>query len=261
MIKLWEENTPGFDPAIGQIEPNLTPFLVADSQAHGAVIVCPGGGYCGKADYEGAPIARFLNSVGISAFVLDYRVSPYQHPYPLLDAQRAIRVARYHAKAMAIKADKIGMLGFSAGGHLSATAGTHFDAGSPDAKDPVERMSCRPDALVLCYPVVTFGEFRHDGSKVALIGENPTEALRQSLSNETQVTAQTPPAFLWHTANDQAVPVENSLLFAAALSKHKVPFELHVYPDGPHGLSLGEGHPAVYTWPGMCATWLKNLGF
>jgi acetyl esterase/lipase len=225
------------------------------------VIVCPGGGYCGKADYEGAPVARWLNSVGLSAFVLDYRVVPYKHPYPLLDAQRAIRVVRCHALEWGIKPDKIGILGFSAGGHLSATAGTHFDFGSPDAADLVDQESCRPDALVLCYPVVSFGEFRHDGSMVALLGENPPDALRFSLSNETQVTNLTPPAFIWHTANDEGVPVENSLLFAGALSKHQVPFELHVFPDGAHGLALGEGHPAVSAWTGLCATWLHGLGF
>jgi acetyl esterase/lipase len=261
MIKLWEGNAPGFDPAINQKEPNITPFLIEKGQPRGAVIVCPGGGYWGKADYEGAPVARWLNSAGISAFVLDYRVMPYKHPYPLQDAQRAIRTVRFHAQEWGINPDKIGILGFSAGGHLSATTGTHFDFGSPDATDPVERVSCRPDALVLCYPVVTFGEFRHDGSMVALIGENPPEALRHSLSNETQVTRQTPPAFLWHTANDEGVPAENSLLFASAMSKNKVPFELHVFPDGPHGLALGEGHPAVCAWTGLCATWLHGLGF
>lgn len=261
MIKLWEGTAPGFDPAIDQKEPNITPFLVDEGAPCGAVIVCPGGGYGGKADYEGAPIARWLNSVGISAFVLDYRVAPYKHPYPLLDAQRAIRTVRYRAQEWGIKSDKIGILGFSAGGHLSATAGTHFDAGNSQAVDPIERVSCRPDALVLCYAVVTFGEFRHDGSMAALLGEDPPETLRHSLSNETQVTGQTPPAFLWHTANDGAVPVENSLLFAGAMSKNKAPFELHIFPDGPHGLAMAEDHPAVYAWKGLCATWLHGLGF
>ena len=261
MIRLWEENAPGFDNASDQKEPNLTPFLIEKGLPRGAVIVCPGGGYWGKADYEGAPVARWLNSAGISAFMLDYRVMPYKHPYPLLDAQRAIRMVRFHAQEWGIKPDKIGILGFSAGGHLSATAGTHFDFGRPDSTDTVERVSCRPDALVLCYPVITFWEFRHDGSMVALIGEDPPEALRYSLSNETQVTSQTTTAFLWHTANDEGVPVENSLLFAGALSKHKVPFELHVFPDGPHGLALGESHPAISAWTGLCATWLHGLGF
>ncbi len=260
-INLWEDEIPGFDPSIEQEKPNLTPFLLDKQQPHGAVIVCPGGGYWGKADYEGTPIARWLNSIGIAAFVLDYRVTPYRHPNPLLDAQRAIRLVRWHAKEWQLKPNRIGILGFSAGGHLASTAGTHFDDGDSQAIDPIDRVSCWPDALVLCYPVITFGEFRHDGSMVALLGENPSEELRHMLSNETQVTVHTPPAFLWHTANDEAVPVENSLLFASAMSRNKVPFALHVFPDGPHGLALAEGNPVVSAWTGLCAAWLKGLGF
>ena len=261
MINLWESNIPGFDLSIDQKAPNITPYLVKTAKPCGAVIVCPGGGYWGKAEHESAPIAHWLNNAGISAFVLDYRVAPYKHPYPMLDAQRAIRMVRYHASKWNILPDKIGMLGFSAGGHLTSTAGTHFDFGSPQASDPVEQTSCRPDAMVLCYPVISFHKYRHIGSMVALLGERSPKDLRMLLSNETQVTPQTPPTFIWHTANDDGVPVGNSLLFAGALSKHHVPFELHVFPAGAHGLGLAIHDPVVSQWTGLCATWLKGMGF
>ena len=261
MTNLWEKNIPGFDLAIDQKAPNITPYLVKTDKPHGAVIVCPGGGYWGKADHEGVPIASWLNNAGISAFVLDYRVAPYKHPYPMLDAQRAIRLVRYQSTNWNILPDKIGILGFSAGGHLTSTAGTHFDYGNPQAADPVEQVSCRPDAMVLCYPVISFHKYRHVGSMVALIGERPPRELRESLSNEKQVTDQTPPAFIWHTASDDAVPVENSLLFASALSKHHIPFEMHVFPEGAHGLGLATEYPVVSQWTGLCITWLKGMGF
>jgi acetyl esterase/lipase len=152
-------------------------------------------------------------------------------------------------------------MGFSAGGHLASTVGTHFDDGRADAEDPVDRMSCRPDAMILCYPVITFGEYRHHGSMINLIGENPSDELIKLLSNELHVTPDTPPTFLWHTADDQAVPVQNSLLFAEALRRCGVPFELHIYPHGRHGLGLALGEPSVSSWTELCARWLKNLGF
>jgi acetyl esterase/lipase len=154
----------------------------------------------------------------------------------------------------------IGLLGFSAGGHLVATAGTHYDEGQ-DTGDAVEKYSCRPDALILCYPVISFAEFRHQGSMVNLIGENPPEALRQSLSNELQVTADTPPTFLWHTADDAGVPVQNSLLFAQALSANDVEYELHVYRSGQHGLGLAPELPHIASWMDLCAEWLREIGF
>ncbi len=261
MIELWDKDIPGFDPAISDHIPGIIPYIIDAQEPTGAVIVFPGGGYSHRAQHEGEPIALWLNSIGISAFVLEYRVSPYRYPYPLLDAKRAIRYVRYHAQEWNIDPKKIGILGFSAGGHLAATVGTHFDLGNSDSDDPIERVSCRPDAMVLCYPVITFVEFRHDGSMRALLGDNPSPDMIDMLSNESQVTTDTPPAFLWHTANDQAVPVENSLLFAGALSKNKVPFELHIFPDGRHGLGLARENPQVREWTRLCENWLKTMGF
>ena len=260
-IPLWPAGAPEPDGVSIRAEPILFPFALESAEARGAVVVCPGGGYGGLAPHEGRPIAEMLNRAGFHAFVLRYRVAPHKHPAPLADAQRAIRLVRHHAAAWHVKPAQIGILGFSAGGHLVSTAATHFDAGRPDATDPVERVSCRPDAAILCYPVISFGPFGHHGSMVNLIGENPPEALRQSLTNELQVSAQTPPCFLWHTADDQAVPVENSLVFAEAMGRNKVPFALHVFPHGAHGLGLAEGDPVVGAWPRLCVAWLTSLGF
>ena len=256
-LPLWPDQT----AADGDSAPRLTPFLLNNSEPTGAVIVCPGGGYGGRAPHEGAPVARWLNSLGIAAFVLDYRVAPNRHPIPLGDAQRAIRTVRQRAAEWRIRPDRIGILGFSAGGHLAASAGTHYDAGNPQATDPIERQSCRPDALVLCYAVITFGEYRHNGSMVNLLGLEPPEDLRQHMSNELHVSGDTPPTFLWHTADDAGVPVENALLFAGALRRNGVPFALHVYPHGKHGLGLAPDDPIVGTWPALCGQWLTSLGF
>jgi acetyl esterase/lipase len=261
MIPLWQTDIPHFRRELPSEIPALDPYLLAGASPRPAIIVLPGGGYNHRAAHEGEPIARWLNEIGLSAFVLSYRVAPYRHPAPLLDAQRAIRTVRSCAGEHGVDPHRIGILGFSAGGHLASTAGTHFDEGNPAAADPVERASSRPDALILCYPVITFGEYRHDGSRTSLLGENPSPEMIDLLSNEKQVTAQTPPTFLWHTANDGAVPVENSLLFAAALSRHKVPFDLHVFVDGPHGVGLALDRPALAVWTQLCAAWLKELGW
>lgn len=261
MIKLWEGEVPGFEPEIGQKVPNITPFIVDGEDLSAAVLVCPGGGYVMKADHEGRPIAKWLNSIGISAFVLDYRVHPYRHPYPSMDAKRAIRYIRSSAKDWNIDPERIGILGFSAGGHLASTVATHFDEGDKYAVDPIEKFSSRPDAVVLCYPVITFGDLRHDGSMRALLGEVPDEGLRASLCNENCVSKYTPPAFLWHTADDAAVPVENSLMFSQALSRHGVPFELHIFPTGVHGLGLAYDDPQISKWTMLCENWFKSINF
>ncbi|MGI8916202.1 MAG: alpha/beta hydrolase [Chloroflexota bacterium] len=241
--------------------PRLTTFLLPSRTPTGAVIVCPGGGYSGRAAHEGAPVARWLNALGIAAIVLDYRVAPHRHPIPLSDAQRAIRTVRHNALEWRIRPDRIGILGFSAGGHLAASAGTHFDGGDLQSADPIERQSSRPDALVLCYAVITFGAFRHNGSMVNLLGPEPPEELRQYLSNELQVTKDTPPTFLWHTGDDAGVPVENALLFASALRRSRVEFALHIFPRGRHGLGLAPDDPIVGTWPALCGRWLTAAGF
>jgi acetyl esterase/lipase len=256
-LPLWPDQRPSPD----DVAPRLTPFLLDGLEMTGAVIVCPGGGYARRAPHEGEPVARWLNTLGIAAFVLDYRVAPHRHPTPLGDAQRAIRLVRSRAVDWRIRHDRIAILGFSAGGHLASSAGTHFDAGTPQAADLVERQSCRPDALVLCYPVITFGEHRHEGSMTNLLGPDPDAELRSFMSSELQVTADTPPTFIWHTGDDAAVPVENALLFASALRRHGVPFALHVFPHGRHGLGLASDDPVVGAWTGLCGRWLVGAGF
>jgi acetyl esterase/lipase len=260
-IPLWPNVAPGLNEATPPEVPNIVPFVLRAEQARGAVVVCPGGGYAGRADHEGGPVAEWLNGLGLSAFVCNYRVTPYKHPYPSLDASRAVRWVHYHAEGWGITPERIGILGFSAGGHLASTVGTHYDAGNPQAEDPIDRVSSRPDAMILCYPVITFGEYRHHGSMVNLIGENPRDALRESLSNEKQVTPDTPPTFLWHTADDEGVPVANSLLMAEALAHARVPFELQVFQSGPHGLGLAPGDPHVAHWTELCGEWLLKLAF
>lgn len=258
---LWPNGTPNALGSEVEDKPTLVPYLVEGDQPSAAVIVCPGGGYARRADHEGEPVALWLNSLGISAFVLHYRVAPYKHPNPLMDAGRAIRTVRSRAQEWNIDAGRVGILGFSAGGHLASSAGTHYDNGQPDAEDVIERESSRPDLLILCYPVISFAAFTHSGSKQNLLGEAPDAELVELMSSEQQVTEQTPPAFLWHTADDAAVPVENSQLFASALSRNKVPYELHVFESGRHGLGLAAEQPGVRMWTELCADWLKRQGF
>lgn len=260
-MKLWEQSTPGYRPDTSDFLPSLSPYLLKTSKLHGAVIIFPGGGYTGRAEHEGEPIARWLNEIGLSAFVVHYRVAPAKHPYPLMDAKRAMKLVRHHAAVWNLDPQRIGVLGFSAGGHLAASLSTHFDSGDADAEDPIETQSSRPDAAVLCYPVISFGEHRHHGSMQNLLGEHPPEHLKQDLSNELMVTPHTPTTFLWHTADDEGVPVENSLLYAGALSKQKVPFELHVFPEGRHGLGLASDDPSVSQWTGLCGKWFSQIGF
>src|SRR5215204_6686258 len=227
------------------------------------VLVCPGGGYSRLSDVkEGSEVAKWLNSLGISAFVLKYRLGMrYHQPNQLLDAARALRTIRARAKEWNLDEKRIGILGFSAGGHLASTLGTHFDSGKTDATDPIERAGSRPDLMVLVYPVITMGEFTHQGSKKNLLGEKPTGDLIKLYSNELQVTKETPPTFLVHTMTDTAVPVENSLMFLSALRKAGVPSEFHLYEQGPHGFGLAPTNPILATWTDRCADWLTLHGF
>jgi acetyl esterase/lipase len=207
-------------------------------------------------------VAEWLNSLGISAFVLKYRLGMrYHQPDQLLDAARALRTVRTRAKEWNIDAGRIGILGFSAGGHLASTLGTHFDAGKPDAKEEIDRVSSRPDLMVLIYPVISMGEFTHAGSKKNLLGEAPTADLIRLYSNELHVTKETPPAFLVHTMTDKSVPVENSLMFVSALRKAGVPFEFHLYEQGPHGFGLAPANPILASWAERCADWLALHAF
>jgi acetyl esterase/lipase len=249
-------------------QPGIAVYLPAKRHATGqAVVICPGGGYWALAyDWEGIDVAKWLNSKGIAGIVLKYRLPTSEgqiipHESPLMDARQAIRLVRYHASEWNINPDQIGIMGFSAGGHLASTLGTHFDYGNSYANDLVERISCRPDFMILMYPVITMTKpFMHKGSRNALIGENPEPALTQNYSNELQVSEDTPPTFLVHAADDKVVPVENSLVFYQALVENNVPAEMHIYPSGGHGFSLAINKGHLSQWTDLCFTWIKSLG-
>jgi acetyl esterase/lipase len=231
------------------------------------MVICPGGGYGALAPHEGNDYALFLTQHGMTAFVLKYRLGGknggYRHPAMMQDAARAIRFVRAKAVEWQIDLNRVGIMGSSAGGHLASTALTHFDSGKPDAEDAVERQSSRPSLGVLCYPVITMGSFTHQGSKDNLLGKEPDADLVKLLSNELQVTKETPPCFIWHTWEDKAVKVENSLEFAAALQKAGVPFDLHVYQQGRHGIGLADKPPFAnaHPWSRDLIFWLKAQGF
>ncbi|MCS7237056.1 MAG: alpha/beta hydrolase [Thermoguttaceae bacterium] len=263
---LWPKGAPGALGDRPEDRPMLFIFLPEKQKAVGTgVCVCPGGGYGFLAfDHEGRQIARWFNSLGIAAFVVDYRHrrKGYGHPAPLQDALRAVRTVRARAEEFGVRPDRIGIMGFSAGGHLASTVITHFDDGNPQADDPVERVSSRPDFAILCYPVIAFGEpFTHIGSQRNLLGDNPDLELLRSLSSEKQVRPNTPPTFLFHTDEDQGVPPENSVVFYLALRKAGVPAELHIFRVGRHGIGLGEGISGTEAWPSLCEAWLRNMGF
>jgi acetyl esterase/lipase len=266
-LLLWPEGAPGALGSEPADIPTLTPYLPSPERATGAaVVICPGGGYGNLASHEGEGYARFLNEHGIAAFVLKYRLgsNQYRHPAMLQDAARALRFVRSNVAEWGVDPGRIAIMGSSAGGHLAASLLTHFDAGQPDHPDPVERQSSRPDIGILCYPVITMGEGTHQGSRRNLLGPEPSPELVRLLSTEKQVTLQTPPTFLWHTSEDAAVPVSNSLSFASALAAHGVPFDLHVYEKGGHGMGLGsrdydpsKHHP----WTRDLLFWLAGQGF
>ena len=261
---LWPGGAPGAKGDKPDDKPTLTAYLPEESKAVGAaVVICPGGGYGHLAvEKEGTQIAEWLNSFGVAGFVLEYRHRGrgYGHPAPLMDAQRAIRTVRANAEKWKIDPRKIGIMGFSAGGHLASTAGTHFDKGDPSATDPIDRASCRPDFMILCYAVIALGEpFTHRGSQQNLLGKDAPPELVKSLSNEKQVTAETPPAFLFHTDADTGVPAENSVQFYLALRRAKVPAEMHIYREGRHGLGLAKDLPGAAQWPIECQRWMQSL--
>ncbi|HLM99085.1 MAG TPA: alpha/beta hydrolase [Bryobacteraceae bacterium] len=261
---LWPGGAPG---ALGNDDadrPSLTIYLPPSNGVQSGVVVCPGGGYGMLAvDHEGKQIADWLNARGVAAFVLRYRLGPrYHHPIELGDAQRALRFVRSHAPEYGITTDKIGIWGFSAGGHLASSAGTHFDSGNASAADAIDRVSSRPDFMILAYPVISLTtQYVHRGSLRNLLGDNPDPQLAASLSNETQVTPQTPPAFLFHTTTDSGVPVENSVLFYLALRKAGVPAEMHIYEQGPHGVGLALFDPILSAWSRQLEPWMRLHGW
>jgi acetyl esterase/lipase len=262
-IPLWEGGAPGALGTADADTPTLTIYRAPRVANGTGVIVAPGGGYQVLAmDHEGRQIAYWLNAMGVSAFVLKYRLGPkYHHPIELGDAQRAIRIVRARAQEFGVLPERIGMMGFSAGGHLTATAGTHFDAGKPDAPDTIDRASSRPDFLILGYPVISSDPaIAHAGSFRNLLGEKPEPRLLEDLSNDLRVTADTPPTFLFHTNADEGVPAENSVRFYLALRKAKVPAEMHIFENGEHGVGLALNDPSLSAWPTLLMNWLRGRG-
>jgi acetyl esterase/lipase len=263
-ILLWPDGAPGAQGTADEDKPSLTlyPATGPDKTSTG-VIVCPGGSYTHLAmDHEGVQIAVWLNNLGISAYVLKYRLGPkYHHPIELWDVQRAIRYVRSRSSDFGIRPDRIGIWGFSAGGHLASSAGTHF--GNVDGQaGPIDKQSARPDFMILSYPVISMLDpYAHPGSRRNLLGDKPDPALALLMSNELQVTSQTPPTFLFHTTEDQVVPVENSIHFYLALRKAGVPAEMHIYLKGKHGVGLAASDPILRTWPEHLSAWLKVEGF
>jgi len=263
-VLLWPDGAPGAVGTTDADKPSLDIYLPTAPASGSAVVVVPGGGYQFLAlDHEGAQIARWLNDRGVAAFVLHYRIAPrYHYPAPILDGERAVRYVRAHAVEFGVKPDRIGIWGFSAGGHLAASVTTHFDVGQPDAADPIDRAGDRPDFAVLAYGVLSMqAEITHAGSRRNLIGSNPDPAQVEQYSNEKQVTHDTPPCFLFHTGNDSAVPVENSLRFYAALQRVGVPAELHIFEQGDHGVGLAQKNPQLRRWPELLEGWMRLHGW
>ena len=276
-IPLWPDGAPGALGTTTNDIPTLTPYLPdatnttglplqSDAAPGAAMVICPGGAYAGLAAHEGNDYALWLNQHGITCFVLKYRLGSHGYHYPVefQDVTRAVRWVRAHAADYKIEPHRVGIMGSSAGGHLSSMVLTHFDSGDTNSPDPVERQNSRPNLGILCYPVITMGEFTHGGSRNALLGTNRSPDLVKYLSSELQVTSNTPPCFIWQTFEDRTVSVENSLLFAEALRKNHVPFDLHIYQKGAHGLGLGDRTPPFehpLPWAADCLFWLTAQGF
>ena len=260
---LWPGGAPGALGTEDKDKPKVLVYRAPGPEPRPAIIVCPGGGYGHLAmGHEGHQIAKWLNGIGVTAVVLDYRHrgKGYGHPAPLGDAQRSFRLARHQSQAWGIDPNKLGVLGFSAGGHLASSVSVHHDSGDPNAEDAIEQRSCRPDFSVLCYAVIAFGQpFSHRGSQRNLLGTEPTPELVAHMSSERQVDATTPPTFLWHTSQDPVVPAQNSVAYYLALLEHKVPCEMHLFEQGRHGVGLGKGL-AADEWPALCRRWLIPRG-
>ena len=278
-ISLWEDNIPNFRQteeteevsstdiiSIKRVQkPDIAVFLPSKKSAsRQAVVICPGGGYVSLSyDWEGTDIAKWFNANGIAAVVLKYRLPSeksniIRHESPLLDAKRALRIVRYHSAEWNIDSNRIGIMGFSAGGHLASTLGTHFDYGMHDACDSIDKLSCRPDFMILMYPVISMDStITHRGSLNSLLGQKPAPGLVEYYSNELHVREDTPPTFIVHTADDRTVPVENSLRFYKALKDKNIPVEMHLYPIGGHGYSLGLSKGHLSSWTGRCIDWMR----
>ncbi|HVV45795.1 MAG TPA: alpha/beta hydrolase [Bryobacteraceae bacterium] len=261
ILPLWPNGAPGAQGTDDKDIPTITVYLPRSTPAGmTAVVVAPGGGYVNLAmNHEGRQVANYMNSQGVIAFVLKYRLGPkYHHPIELGDAQRAIRMVRANAPAWHINPERIGMMGFSAGGHLTMSASTHFEEGKADATDPIDRVSSRPDFSILGYPVISLiAPWTHQGSKNALLGPNADPALAKSLSGEESVTKDTPPTFIFQTNADTTVPAENATYYYLALRKNQVPAEMHIFERGPHGVGLAMEDPALSEWSKLLTNWMR----
>jgi acetyl esterase/lipase len=263
-VPLWANGAPGALGSSDEDTPTIAAFIPASNPTKTAVVIAPGGGYQHLSMVkEGSDVAAWLNARGVAAFVLKYRLGmKYHSPIELGDAQRAIRTVRADAAQYGIAPDHIGMWGFSAGGHLTASAGTMFDGGNAAATDGIEQQSSRPDFLILSYPVITMEDpYVHKGSRMYLLGDAPTQAQMDALSAELHVTAQTPPTFLFTTTDDHTVPVLNSVMFYTALVKAGVPAEMHIFQHGAHGSGLGVGNPQLSVWPDLLIKWMRERGY
>ncbi len=264
MENLWGKEIPYWREEFIESEetaprkPTITPY---PAKSKCAVVIFPGGGYGMRAEHEGEGYALWLQSIGVTSFVVDYRVAPYKHPAQISDAIRAVRYVRHNAKKYGYDKDKIAVMGSSAGAHLAGSVSVHYDKKMYDETDKTDKEDPKPNATILCYPVIDMFEYRHDGSRQNLIGERALHADKEFMSLHKQVTADTPQAFIWHTSSDQAVPVENSLMYAEALSKVQVPFELHIYPLGHHGLGTAKELPHVAQWTSSLEKWLGLIDF
>ncbi|HYR57958.1 MAG TPA: alpha/beta hydrolase [Chthoniobacteraceae bacterium] len=265
-LRLWPGDAPGAMGNADKDTPALTPFWPDAGNASGAaMIVFPGGGYRNLAAHEGAPFAQWLASQGIAAFVLKYRLTAdgYKVPEAVLDAARAIRTVRSHAADWGLDPKRIGVIGSSAGGHLAAMCVTQFDAGNAEASEPIERASSRPDLAILCYGFILFDQPNPEREE-RFLGPNATDAQKRFLSPRLNVRSDTPPCFIWQTGEDDKVPAENAFAFATALREKMIPFDLHIYKEGRHGIGLGtkDGDPAkMHPWTRDAAFWLKQQGF
>lgn len=246
-MNIWNENV----PYAGEFVPYMTEFPVDNAKI--AMVVLPGGGYLKRAPHEGEGYAKWLNTIGVAAFVVEYRVAPDRAPAPMADAQRAIRLVRQMGY------EKVGIMGSSAGGHLAATVSVHHDYDFYEQQDDVDAVSPRPDFSVLCYPVIDMGEYRHHGSRENLLGYRPTAATKDFYSAQLNVDETTPPAFIWHCAGDSSVPCQNAMLYAMALAENGVMHELHIYAGGGHGWGLAEDKPGINQWSESLKIWLERL--
>lgn len=262
MENLWGKTIPYWNEEYieeGNVSPRIPTITAYPASSKGAVIIFPGGGYAMRAEHEGKGYAQWFQSIGITSFVVEYRVAPYKHPAEISDAMRAVKYVRHYADKYGIDKDKIAVMGSSAGGHLAGSVSVHYDEKMYDDTDEIDEESCKPNAAILCYPVIDMFEYRHDGSRQNLIGARAFHADKEFMSLYKHVTKDTPQTFIWHTSSDQTVPVENSLMYADALSKVQVPFELHIYPIGHHGLGVAKELPHVAQWTNALENWFKLI--